>query len=88
SEYEAVPGRTDIFLQQNPNFPQTKYEWILELKYCKTDASEEEIAQKKSEGLGQLKQYTNSSRLKDRPNLRSALIIFIGKNNYDITINP
>jgi hypothetical protein len=87
SEYEAVPGRADIFLQQNPNFPQIKYEWILELKYCKTDASAEEIAQKKSEGLDQLKQYVNSSRLKDRPDLRSALIVFIGKNNYDITIN-
>jgi hypothetical protein len=32
SEYEAVPGRADIFLQRNPNLPQVKYEWIFELK--------------------------------------------------------
>jgi hypothetical protein len=87
SEYETVPGRADIFLQRNPNFPQIKYEWVLELKYCKTGASEAEITQKRLEGLKQLKQYVNSSRLKDRPNMRSALIVFVGKNNYEIVIN-
>jgi hypothetical protein len=84
SEYEAVPGRTDIFLQRNPNFPQIKYEWILELKYCKAGSSKKEISKKRSEGLEQLKQYVDSSRLKDRPDMKSALIIFIGKNKYEI----
>jgi hypothetical protein len=87
SEYETVPGRADIFLQRNPNFPQIKYEWVLELKYCKTGASEADITKKRLEGLEQLKQYVNSSRLKDRPNMRSALIVFVGKNNYEITMN-
>jgi hypothetical protein len=87
SEYETVPGRTDIFLQRNPNFPQIKYEWILELKYCKSGSSESEIAKRRSEGLEQLKQYVNSSRLKDRPDMKSALIVFVGKNNYEIVIN-
>ncbi|MDR2755991.1 MAG: ATP-binding protein, partial [Planctomycetaceae bacterium] len=54
SEYETVPGRADIFLQRNPNFPQVQYEWVLELKYCKTDAKDSEIAQKRKEGLEQL----------------------------------
>jgi hypothetical protein len=84
SEYETVPGRADIFLQRNPNFPQVNYEWVLELKYCKTDAKETEIAQKHKEGLEQLNQYLNSSRLKDRPNLKSALLLFIGKDKYEI----
>jgi hypothetical protein len=74
-------------LQRNPNFPQIKYEWILELKYCKAGASKTEIAEKRSEGLEQLKQYVNSSRLKDRPDMKSALIIFVGKNKYDIIMN-
>ncbi|MDR2762185.1 MAG: PD-(D/E)XK nuclease domain-containing protein, partial [Planctomycetaceae bacterium] len=87
SEYETVPGRTDIFLQRNPQFPQVKYEWALELKYCKTDAKESEISAKRKDGLEKLNQYINSSRLKDRPNLKSALIIFIGKDKYEIIDN-
>ncbi|MDR2761023.1 MAG: ATP-binding protein [Planctomycetaceae bacterium] len=87
SEYETAPGRTDIFLQRNPRFPQVKYEWALELKYCKTDAKELEISAKRKEGIEQLNQYINSSRLKDRPNLKSALIIFIGKDKYEIVEN-
>ncbi|MDR3198707.1 MAG: ATP-binding protein [Planctomycetaceae bacterium] len=86
SEYETVPGRVDIFLQRNPNFPQVQYEWVWELKYCKTDAKTTEIDQKRKEGLEQLKQYINSSRLKDRPNLKSALLIFIGKDKYEIVM--
>ncbi|MDR3196648.1 MAG: PD-(D/E)XK nuclease domain-containing protein, partial [Planctomycetaceae bacterium] len=84
SEYETVPGRVDIFLQRNPKFPQVKYEWIWELKYCKTNASQTEIEQMRQEGLEQLNKYKNSVRLKDRPNLKSALLIFIGKDKYDI----
>ncbi|MDR3197332.1 MAG: ATP-binding protein [Planctomycetaceae bacterium] len=84
SEYETVPGRADIFLQRNSNFPQVQYEWVLELKYCKTDAKDTEIARKRAEGLEQLSQYVHSARLRDRPNLKSVLIIFIGKDKYEI----
>jgi hypothetical protein len=87
SEYETVPGRADIFLQRSPHFPQLKYDWILELKYCKAGASKVEIAQKRAEGLEQIKQYANSFRLKNSLNLKSALIVFVGKNNYEIIIN-
>jgi hypothetical protein len=57
---------------------------VWELKYCKTDAKEAEIAQKRKDGLEQLNQYINSSRLKDRPRLKSALLLFIGKDQYEI----
>ncbi|MDR0610900.1 MAG: ATP-binding protein [Planctomycetaceae bacterium] len=87
SEYETVPVRTDIFLQRNPNFPQVKYEWVWELKYCKTDAKETEIDQKRKKGLEQLNRYITASRLKDRPNLKSALLVFIGKDKYEIVEN-
>jgi hypothetical protein len=85
SEYEAVPGRTDIYLQRNPLYPEIKYEWLFELKYCKSDAKEDEIAAKRKEGLAQLEQYTHSHRLGNRPDLKAALILFTGKNKYEIT---
>jgi hypothetical protein len=84
SEYEVDSGRIDIFLQRNPKFPEINYEWVLELKYCKTTAKESEIAEKRREGLEQLNKYIQSHHLKNRPNLKSALIIFIGKNKYEI----
>ncbi|MDR2115928.1 MAG: ATP-binding protein [Planctomycetaceae bacterium] len=87
SEYETVPGRADIFLQRNPNFPQVQYEWVLELKYCKANAKKSEIALKRKEGLEQLNQYLHSARLKNRSNLKSVLIIFIGKDKYEIVRN-
>jgi hypothetical protein len=87
SEYETVPGRADIFLQSNPRFPQVKYEWVWELKYCKANSKKTEIAQKRKEGLEQLNQYITSHRLKDRPNLKSALLLFIGKDKYEIIEN-
>jgi hypothetical protein len=85
SEYETVPGRADIYLQRNPNFPQIKYEWVLELKYCKTGAGEEEVAEKRKKGLEQLQQYAQSYRLGERHDLKAALIVFTGKNKFEIT---
>jgi hypothetical protein len=82
SEYEAAPGRTDIYLQRNPLLPQIKYEWIFELKYCKTDAKESEIETKRNEGIEQVKQYLGSHRLGNRLDLKAAVIVFIGKNKY------
>jgi hypothetical protein len=84
SEYEAVPGRVDIFLQRNQHNPEVRYEWIFELKYCKTSATDSEIDAKRQKGLEQLNQYANSSRMKDRPNLKAALIVFIGKSKFEI----
>jgi hypothetical protein len=87
SEYEAVPGRADIFLQRNPNplYSQARYEWILELKYCKVSDTEAEINAKRQKGLTQIDEYINAYRIKDRPNLKAAVIIFIGKDKFEIT---
>ncbi|GHU71047.1 hypothetical protein FACS189413_12240 [Bacteroidia bacterium] len=85
SEYEAVPGRTDIYLQRDPRLPQVKWEWILELKYCKTATKPAEIAKLQKEGEEQIKQYLSSHRLGNRSDLKAAVIVFIGKNKYKIT---
>jgi hypothetical protein len=62
-----------------------RYEWLLELKYCKTDATEKEIAAKREEGLTQIKKYAHSHRMEGRTDLKAALIVFIGKNKFEIT---
>ena len=85
SEYETAPGRADIYLQRSPLLPQVKYEWLLELKYCKASASEKEIAAKREEGLEELNRYVLSHRMKDRPDLKAALIVFTGKDKFEIT---
>jgi hypothetical protein len=85
SEYEAVPGRADIYLQRSPLLPQIKYEWVFELKYCKTNAKEAEIAAKHDEGIKQIREYLASDRLKGHTDLKAAVIVFIGKNKYRIT---
>jgi hypothetical protein len=85
SEYETVPGRADIFLQRNPLFSEGKYEWVFEIKYCKASATGAEITAKRSEGLEQLKQYFHAHRIKGRPGLKAALLVFTGKNKFEIT---
>ncbi len=85
SEYETVPGRADIYLQRDPRLPQVKWEWILELKYCKTGAKPAEIAKLQKEGGEQIKQYLGSHRLGNRSDLKAAVIVFIGKNKYRIS---
>jgi hypothetical protein len=85
SEYETVPGRADIYLQRNPLQPNTPYEWVFEIKYCKASAKDSEIAEKRNEGLVQLTQYIHAHRMKDRPGLKAALFVFTGKNKFEIT---
>jgi hypothetical protein len=85
SEYETVPGRADIFLQRNPVMPNIRYEWVLELKYCKASASDADIAAQRDKAFEQLSQYVHSHRLQERDDLKAAAIVFIGKNKFEIT---
>jgi hypothetical protein len=85
SEYETVPGRADIFLQRNPIYPYARYEWILELKYGKVSATEAEIDVKRKDAIEQIDKYINAHRTKDRPDLKAAVIVFIGKDKFEIT---
>jgi hypothetical protein len=85
SEFETVPGRSDIFLQKNPLLPKIKYEWLFEIKYCMSSATNTEITAKRNKGLIQLTEYFHAYRMKNRPNLKAALIVFIGKDKFEIT---
>jgi hypothetical protein len=83
SEYEAVPGFADIFLQRNPDLPQIRYEWIWEIKYLKA-GEEDKAPQKMEEAKEQLKKYLQAFRLAGRPGLQGAAIVFIGKNKFEL----
>jgi hypothetical protein len=83
SEYETGSGYTDIFLQRNPRIPEIKYEWVLEIKYLKTD-EEKRIHQARQEASEQLQRYIHAFRLEGRDDLKTAIVVFIGKNKYEI----
>jgi len=84
SEYETGMGYTDVFLQRHPQLPQVKYEWVLEFKYLKTD-EEHHLPKAQKEAADQLQRYINAYRLQGRPDLKTAIVVFIGKNKYVIT---
>ncbi|MCK4260401.1 MAG: AAA family ATPase [Halanaerobiales bacterium] len=83
SEKEVDKGYIDIFLEKDIRFPDVKYEWIWELKYLKKSETNQ-LERVKKEGLTQLDQYAKSRHFKDKENLKKALIIFIGKDEYEI----
>jgi hypothetical protein len=83
SEYETGSGYTDIFLQRNPQLPQIKFEWVLELKYLKTSDAKK-LPQAQKEASEQLQRYIHAHRLEGRTDLKSASVVFIGKDKYNI----
>ena len=83
SEYETGSGYTDIFLQRNPQLPQVKYEWVLEFKYLKT-SDEKNLPQAQKEASEQLHRYIHAHRLEGRDDIKTAIVVFIGKNRYEI----
>jgi hypothetical protein len=86
SEYETGAGYVDIYLQRNPHLPQIKYEWVMELKYLKTD-EEDKLPQAHKKASVQIQRYINAHRLQGRPDLKTAIVVFIGKNKYEIFEN-
>ncbi|MDR2120060.1 MAG: ATP-binding protein [Tannerella sp.] len=85
SEYETVPGHADIYLQRHPLLPQVRYEWIMELKYCKATATEAEIAARRDRAVEQVREYIRAHRMESRVDLKAAAIVFIGKDRFEIT---
>ena len=83
SEFETGDGYSDIFLQRSPHLPEIKYEWLLELKYLKA-GDEKELPKAKKEAEEQLQRYMQAYRLTERPNLKTAIIVFIGKNRFEM----
>ncbi|MCK4258006.1 MAG: AAA family ATPase [Halanaerobiales bacterium] len=83
SEREVEGGYIDLFLEKDSRYPDIEYEWLWELKYLKKEAKFR-IEQVKKEGLKQLEEYAASKKFVDKKNLKKALIIFIGKDEYEI----
>ena len=82
SEIETNDGYVDIYLRRSPLVPEVKYEWIFELKYFKT--TDKSMAINRRDAQKQLQNYNNSAMMKDRKDLKKAVILFIGKNKYEI----
>ena len=85
SETETDSGYIDIFLYRSPLVPEVKYEWLFEIKYLK--ASEKSLDAHRKEAQVQLKNYSDSYMIKDRKDVKKAVILFIGKNKYELFEN-
>jgi hypothetical protein len=84
SEREVENGYLDLYLERDIRTPDVKYEWLLELKYLKK-ADQKKLEQVKKQGLRQLKDYAASKHFTSKKDLKKALIIFSGKNQYSLT---
>jgi hypothetical protein len=79
---ETNSGYIDIYLKRSPLLPQIKYEWIIELKYFKV--SEKPTDKDRRDAKDQLQRYTSSYIMKDKKDLKRAVILFTGKNEYEL----
>ncbi|MDR0763882.1 MAG: PD-(D/E)XK nuclease domain-containing protein, partial [Bacteroidales bacterium] len=86
SEYENSGGYTDIYLKRSNLYPQTKHEWIWELKYIKEKdkCNTSLIEQKRVDAINQLERYRSSAEFKFRTDVRYLSIIFIGDTEFDM----
>ncbi|MBF8984595.1 AAA family ATPase [Lutibacter sp. B2] len=83
SEKEVENGYIDIYLEKDIRMPEVEYEWIIELKYIKK-SERDKLEKIKAEGLKQLEGYVRSREFEGKTNVKNALIIFIGKDEYMI----
>jgi hypothetical protein len=84
SEREVVGrGYTDILLQKrsiNDVYgPEVKVEWVLELKYIKKE-DRNQLESIRREAVHQLRRYTTGKDLAEKPCLKAAVLLFIGKD--------
>jgi len=85
SEVETNSGYIDIYLHRSPLQPDVKYEWLFEIKYLK--ASDKSLTTHRREAQEQLQKYSDSYKIKDRKDVKKAVILFIGKNKYELFEN-
>jgi len=83
SERETEGGYIDIYLERDIRIPDVKYEWLIELKYIKK-SEKDKVDKIREEGIRQLKRYRESRGLKERKDVKEALLIFIGKDEYQV----
>ncbi|MDR3013721.1 MAG: AAA family ATPase [Chitinispirillales bacterium] len=84
SENEVTEGYTDIYLQKHPAKPTIKYEYVLEVKYVKTDAAETEVEAKFAEARTQIEKYKKDARFADRDDVKFVAVVFKGKGDVEV----
>jgi len=82
SEDETTEGYTDIYLQKHPAIPDIKFEYVFEIKYAKTGATEAEIKAKFDEAEIQIEKYRKDPRFANRSDVKFSAIVFKGKGEY------
>jgi len=85
SEDETTEGYTDIYLQKHPAIPDMKFEYVFEIKYAKTEATEADIKAKFDEAKIQIEKYNKDPRFANRSDVKFAAIVFKGKGEYEIS---
>jgi hypothetical protein len=83
SEAENINGYTDIYLLKHPAMPDIKFEYVLEVKYVKTDAAETEIEAKFAEARTQLERYKKDARFAGRDDVKFVAVVFKGKGDVE-----
>jgi hypothetical protein len=84
SEMENSEGYSDIYLKRSHLFPNTKQEWVFELKYIKETESRKKkfIETKKQEAVLQLQKYKISNYFKYKNDVRFIAVVFVGKSDF------
>jgi hypothetical protein len=82
SEDENINGYTDIYLLKHPAIKDIKYEYVFEIKYAKTDATDAEISAKFAEAEAQIEKYKKDVRFAGRDDLKFLAVVFKGKGDY------
>ena len=85
SEDETIEGYTDIYLLKHPAVSDIKYEYVFEIKYAKTGATETEVKEKFAEANAQIEKYKTDPRFSGRDDIRFAAIVFKGKGEYELS---
>ena len=61
SELDNQAGYADIFLLPLlENYPDMEHSYIVELKYCKADATDEQVAKLREDAIAQVNRYADS----------------------------
>ena len=80
SELDNQAGYADIFLRPLlENYPDMEHSFIVELKYCKSDATDEQVAKLRENAIAQVNRYADSEVVKTEvktTRLHKVIVIF------------
>ena len=80
SELDNQAGYADIFLRPLlENYPDMEHSYIVELKYCKSDATDEQVEKLREAAIAQVKRYADSDVVKSEvktTRLHKLVVIF------------